>query len=60
MSSAGVIIPRAPVATHGLDPDRDINVVVAGEGAQPAAMLHNKQIDALSQLRAVRPDWRGR
>ncbi len=50
MSSAGVVIARALVSTAGLDPDRDISVVVAGDGAQTAAMLRNKQVDALSQF----------
>jgi NitT/TauT family transport system substrate-binding protein len=50
MSSAGVIIARAQAADHGLNPDRDITIVVAGEGAQPAAMLRGKQVDALSQF----------
>ena len=50
MSSAGVIIGRAQVAAAGLNPDTDVNIVVAGEGAQPAAMLRNKQVDALSQF----------
>ncbi len=50
MSSAGVIVARALAATGGLDPEKDINIVVAGEGAQPAAMLRNKQVEALSQF----------
>ena len=50
MSSAGVIIARAQVAAAGLNPDTDITIVVAGEGAQPAAMLRGKQVDALSQF----------
>ncbi len=50
MGSGGVIVARALAATAGLDPDRDIKIVVAGEGAQPAAMLRNKQVDALSQF----------
>jgi NitT/TauT family transport system substrate-binding protein len=50
MSSAGVIVARALAAAHGLDPEKDVNIVVAGEGAQPAAMLRNKQVDALSQF----------
>jgi NitT/TauT family transport system substrate-binding protein len=50
MSSAGVIIARAQVAAAGLNPDTDITIVVAGEGAQPAVMLRNKQVDALSQF----------
>jgi len=50
MASSGVIIARALAATSGLNPDTDINLVVAGEGAQPAALLRSKQIDALSQF----------
>jgi NitT/TauT family transport system substrate-binding protein len=50
MSSAGVIIARALAAENGLNPDTDINIVVAGEGAQPAALIRSKQIDALSQF----------
>jgi NitT/TauT family transport system substrate-binding protein len=38
------------VAAAGLDPARDVQIVVAGEGAQPAAMLRNRQVDALSQF----------
>jgi NitT/TauT family transport system substrate-binding protein len=50
MASAGVIVARAQVAAAGLNPDSDINIVVAGEGAQPAAMIKNRQVDALSQF----------
>src|ERR1700687_5520891 len=50
LASAGVIIARAQVAAAGLDPDRDVSIVVAGEGAQPAAMLRNRQVEALSQF----------
>jgi NitT/TauT family transport system substrate-binding protein len=50
MASAGVIVARAQVAAAGLNPDTDINIVVAGEGAQPAAMIKNRQVDALSQF----------
>jgi len=50
LASAGVIIARALAATAGLDPDRDVSIVVAGEGAQTAAMLRSRQIDALSQF----------
>ena len=50
MSSAGVIIARAQVAAAGLNPDTDVTIVVAGEGAQPAIMLKGKQVDALSQF----------
>ena len=48
MGSAGVQIARALAATYGMDPTSDINVVVAGEGAQTAAMLRSRQVDALS------------
>ena len=50
MASAGVIIARALAATNGLDPDRDISIVVAGDGAQTAAMVRSRQVDALSQF----------
>jgi len=50
MSSAGLLIARALAATHGMNPDTDIHLVVAGEGAQTAALLRNKQVDALSQF----------
>ena len=50
MSSAGVIVARALAATSGMNPDRDVNIVVAGEGAQTAAMLRSRAVDALSQF----------
>jgi NitT/TauT family transport system substrate-binding protein len=50
MSSGGLIIARAVVAGHGMDPDRDVSIVVAGEGAQTAALVRSKQVDALSQF----------
>jgi len=49
MSSAGVVIARALAANAGLDPDSDIHLVVAGEGAPTVALLRAGQIDALSQ-----------
>ena len=49
MGSAGVLIARALASTNGLNPDKDINIVAAGEGAQTAALLRTKQVDALSQ-----------
>jgi NitT/TauT family transport system substrate-binding protein len=48
MGSAGVIIARAVAATNGLDPDKDINIVVIGEAGQAAAMVRGKQVEALS------------
>lgn len=50
MASAGVIIARALAATNGMDPDRDITIVVAGEAGQTAALVRGHQVDALSQF----------
>jgi NitT/TauT family transport system substrate-binding protein len=50
MASAGVIIARALIADHGMNPDRDVSIVVAGEAAQTAALVRGKQVDALSQF----------
>ena len=33
-----------------MDPAKDVSIVVAGEGAQTAALLKSKPIDALSQF----------
>ncbi|HET7341610.1 MAG TPA: ABC transporter substrate-binding protein [Methylomirabilota bacterium] len=49
MGSAGVQVAKALAATAGLNPDKDVTIVAAGEGAQTAAMVRNKQVDALSQ-----------
>lgn len=49
MGSAGVLIARALAATNGMNPDKDISIVVAGEGAQTAALVRGKQVEALSQ-----------
>jgi NitT/TauT family transport system substrate-binding protein len=50
MASGGVIIARAMAKAHGMDPDTDIKIVVAGEAAQTAALLRSGQVDALSQF----------
>jgi NitT/TauT family transport system substrate-binding protein len=50
MGSAGVPVAKALVATAGLNPESDVTIVVAGEGAQTAAMLRSKQVDALSHF----------
>lgn len=50
MASAGVIVARALARQAGMDPDKDITIVVAGESAQTAALLGSKQIEALSQF----------
>lgn len=48
MASAGYPVIRAIAASEGLDPDADISVIVVGEGAQAAALVRSKQVDALS------------
>jgi len=50
MASAGYIVARALAAESGLNPDKDISIVVAGEAAQTAALLRSGQVDALSQF----------
>ena len=47
-----MVIARALVANSGLDPDKDVRIVVVGQAAQTAAMLRAKQVDALSQFDA--------
>jgi NitT/TauT family transport system substrate-binding protein len=50
MGSSGVLVARAIAASSGLDPQKDINIVVAGQAGQTAVLLRNKQVDALSQF----------
>ncbi len=50
MGSGAVFIARQLAAAAGLDPEKDLKIVVAGEGAQPAVMLRNKQVDGLAQF----------
>jgi NitT/TauT family transport system substrate-binding protein len=50
MASGGVIVARALAAMYGMNPDRDIVIVVAGEAAQTAALLRATEDDALSQF----------
>jgi len=47
---SGVLFAKALVASAGLNPDTDVKIVVVGEGAQTAAMIRGKQVDALSQF----------
>jgi NitT/TauT family transport system substrate-binding protein len=49
MGAAGVMLARAVAANASLNPDTDIRIVVAGEGAQTAALLRKGEVDALSQ-----------
>jgi NitT/TauT family transport system substrate-binding protein len=46
----GVLVAKALVANAGLNPEKDVTFLVAGEGAQTAAMVRSKQVDALSQF----------
>jgi len=50
MGSAGAIVARALVADAGMDPVKDVSIVVAGEGGQTAALVSANQVDALSQF----------
>jgi NitT/TauT family transport system substrate-binding protein len=50
MASAGVVVARAQLAMAGIDATTQARIVVAGEGAQTAALLRAKQVDALSQF----------
>ena len=50
MGSAGVIVARALATMSGLNPDREVSIVVAGEAAQTAALVRSKEVDALSQF----------
>lgn len=50
MASSGVLTARAMVANRGLNPEKDVRIVVAGEGAQTAALLRSNQVDAISQF----------
>ncbi|HET6607434.1 MAG TPA: ABC transporter substrate-binding protein [Rhodopila sp.] len=50
MASAGVIVARSQLSEAGIDPATQARIVVAGEGAQTAALLRAKQVDALSQF----------
>jgi NitT/TauT family transport system substrate-binding protein len=49
MASAGVIVARAGASGAGLDPDRDINIVVSGQPGQTVVMLQRDEIQATSQ-----------
>ena len=50
MGTGGVPVAKALIATAGMSPEKDVTIVVAGEGAQTAAMLRSRQVDALSQF----------
>ncbi len=46
----GVLFAKAIIAMAGMDPEKDVRIVVAGESAQTAAMVRSKQVDALCQF----------
>jgi NitT/TauT family transport system substrate-binding protein len=48
----GVLFAKSVVAMAGMDPEKDVKFAVAGEGAQTAAMVRSKQVDALCQFDA--------
>jgi NitT/TauT family transport system substrate-binding protein len=48
MASGGVPVARALLASNGIDPEKDAQIVVVGEAAQAAALVRSKQVDALS------------
>jgi len=49
MASTGVLVARSVSAAAGLDPDRDVRVVVSGQPAQTATLLKKGEVDAVSQ-----------
>jgi NitT/TauT family transport system substrate-binding protein len=49
MASASALIVRALAKEDGLDPDKDISVVVVGEAGQTAALVRSGAVQALSQ-----------
>jgi NitT/TauT family transport system substrate-binding protein len=49
MASAGVVLARSGASDAGLDPDRDIRIVVSGQPGQSVVLLQRKEIDAVSQ-----------
>ncbi|MGY3697568.1 NitT/TauT family transport system substrate-binding protein [Bradyrhizobium sp. USDA 3240] len=49
MASAGVVVARSVATSVGLDPDRDVKIVVSGQPAQSAVLLRRRDIDAVSQ-----------
>src|SRR5260221_998896 len=48
MYHGGYIAQGGLAANNGLAHDRDVRIVANGEGAQAAAMVRDKQVDALS------------
>jgi NitT/TauT family transport system substrate-binding protein len=49
MASTGVVIARSVAASAGLNPERDISIVVSGHPAQSVILLKRNEIQAVSQ-----------
>lgn len=49
MASTGVLVARSVAATSGLDPDKDVRIVVSGQPAQTATLIKKGEVDAVSQ-----------
>ena len=49
MASTGVVIARSAAVAAGLDPDRDIRIVVSGQPAQTVVLFNRNEIQAASQ-----------
>ncbi len=49
MASSGVMVARSAVKGAGLDPDKDVNIVVSGQPGQSAVLLQRNEIQAVSQ-----------
>jgi NitT/TauT family transport system substrate-binding protein len=49
MASAGVVVARSVAASAGLDPDKDIRIVVSGQPARTVVLLKRDEIQAASQ-----------
>jgi NitT/TauT family transport system substrate-binding protein len=47
LGSAGTTYGRAYIRSAGLDPDKDVSFVPIGAGAQPAAAIRQKLVDAI-------------
>jgi NitT/TauT family transport system substrate-binding protein len=50
MTSGGVPVAKALAKSAGLDPESEIQLVTAGEGAQTASLIKTNQVDALAQF----------
>lgn len=53
LASEGIVVARHFAKQAGLDPDKDINFVAIGVGAQAAHALSSKRVDAICTTRSV-------